>query len=279
MTTQGPDRLAAPVQPAAAPAPRARHHAVCHGPLPTAEAAFGLQPAAPAIPLASSFCQVQAGDGGNCTIEQQSSSNRYDSSRCTVRSSSARPICPRNRRATAVTVARSPAGDAPAAVARHTGNAAFAAQQSQQELDGGEGAVQPVRPAGKLQWVTTKPPAPPEGGLRRFPALAAPACRSQQQQRHGRLESACATAASCRGAPPPCHSSAPLTPKVAKATACALHAAAPPLPRPLARLRPQRQQALTPARGEPAALAHREAGKHARSRHAPNRHITGAVAT
>ena len=40
----------------------------------------------------------QAEDGGKYTIEQQSSSNRYDSSRCTVRSSSARPIYPRNRR-------------------------------------------------------------------------------------------------------------------------------------------------------------------------------------
>jgi hypothetical protein len=160
-----------------------------------------------------------------------------------------------------------------------TGNAALAAQQSQQELGGGEGAVQPVRPAGKLQWMTTKPPAPPDGGLRRISALAAPACRSQQQQRHGRQESACATAASRRGAPAPCHSSALLTPNVAKETTCTPHAAAPPLPHPLARLRSHRQQSLPPLPGEPAVPAHHEAGEHARSRHPPNRHITGAVAT
>jgi hypothetical protein len=51
MKTQGSDRLAAPVRPAAAPAPRARSYAVCHGPLPTAEAALGLQPAASAVSL------------------------------------------------------------------------------------------------------------------------------------------------------------------------------------------------------------------------------------
>lgn len=143
--------------------------------------------------------------------------------------------------------------DAPAAVARHTGNAAVAAQHSQQELGGGEGAGQPVRPAGKLQWMTTKPPAPADGGLRRISALAAPACRPQQQRRHGRLESACATVASRRGAPAPCHSSALLTPNVAKETTCAPHAAAPPLPHPLARLRPHRRQSC-------AALARRAGG-------------------
>ena len=219
---------------------------------------------------------MQAEDGGNYTIEQQSSDNRCDSSRCTMRSSSTSTICPHNRRVTAVATAHSPAAGAPAAA---VGNATPAAQQLQQELGGGEGAVQPVRPAGKLQCVTTKPPAPPDGGLRRFSALAAPACRSQQQQWHGRPGSTWATAASRRGAPAPCHSSALLTPNVAKATACAPHAAAPPLPHPLARLRSHRQQSLPPLPGEPAAPAHHEAGEHARSRHPPNRHITGAVAT
>ena len=99
LITEGPGRLAAPVQPAAAPAPRARHHTVRHGPLPAAGAALGLQPAASAISLASPFCQMQAEDGGNYTIEQQSSDNRCDSSRCTMRSSSARPIYLQERRA------------------------------------------------------------------------------------------------------------------------------------------------------------------------------------
>ena len=49
MITQGFDRLAAPIRPAAAPAPRSRQHDVCHGSLPTAEAALGLQPAASAV--------------------------------------------------------------------------------------------------------------------------------------------------------------------------------------------------------------------------------------
>ena len=49
MITQGFDRLAAPSRPAAAPAPRSRQHDVCHGSLPTAEAALGLQPAASAV--------------------------------------------------------------------------------------------------------------------------------------------------------------------------------------------------------------------------------------
>ena len=43
--------------------------------------------------------QMQAEDGGNYTIEQQSSGKRCDSSRCTVHNSSVRPICPRKRRA------------------------------------------------------------------------------------------------------------------------------------------------------------------------------------
>jgi len=53
MMTQGLDRTAAPTQPAAAPAPRARLYTVCHGPLPTAEAVFGLQPAASAVSACS----------------------------------------------------------------------------------------------------------------------------------------------------------------------------------------------------------------------------------
>jgi hypothetical protein len=60
MMTQGAGRPAAPTQPAAAPAPRARLYAVCHGPLPTAEAALGLQPAAPAVSLDQFICQMQA---------------------------------------------------------------------------------------------------------------------------------------------------------------------------------------------------------------------------
>ena len=43
--------------------------------------------------------QMQAEDGGNYTIEQQSSGKRCDSSRCTVHNSSVRPIYPRKRRA------------------------------------------------------------------------------------------------------------------------------------------------------------------------------------
>ena len=51
------------------------------------------------VSLVGSFiCQKQGGDRGNCTIGQQSSSNRCDSSRCTVRSYFARAIYPRNRR-------------------------------------------------------------------------------------------------------------------------------------------------------------------------------------
>jgi hypothetical protein len=132
-------------------------------------------------------------------------------------------------------------------------SAAPAAQQSKQELGGGEGTMRPVRPPRKLHRVAPNSAAPSGGGLRHFLALAAPACWSQQQQLHGRPESACATAASRRGAPAPCHSSAPLTPNVAKATTCAPHAAVPPLPRPLARLRPHRRQSC-------AALARRAGG-------------------
>ena len=113
--------------------------------------------------------------------------------------------------------------------------------------------MRPVRPPRKLHRVAPNSAAPSGGGLRHFLALAAPACWSQQQQLHGRPESACATAASRRGAPAPCHSSAPLTPNVAKATTCAPHAAVPPLPRPLARLRPHRRQSC-------AALARRAGG-------------------
>ena len=47
----------------------------------------------------SSSVQVEVQVGENYTIEQQSSSNRYDSSRCTVRSSSARPVYLQKRRA------------------------------------------------------------------------------------------------------------------------------------------------------------------------------------
>jgi len=54
MMTQGLDRPAAPVQPAAAPAPHARRHTVCHGTLPTAQAALRLQPAVSAVSSGSS---------------------------------------------------------------------------------------------------------------------------------------------------------------------------------------------------------------------------------
>ena len=54
MITQGIDSLAAPAQPAAAPVPHARRQTVCHGPLPTVEAALGLQLAASAVSLGSS---------------------------------------------------------------------------------------------------------------------------------------------------------------------------------------------------------------------------------
>jgi hypothetical protein len=97
--TQGFDRLAAQPRPAVAPAPRAQLYTVCSGKFLAAEAALGLQPAASAVSLDDVICQMQGGDGGNYTIEQQSSCNHCDSSRCTVRNSSGRPVCPRNRRA------------------------------------------------------------------------------------------------------------------------------------------------------------------------------------
>ena len=99
MIIQGCDRPAAPVRPAAAPAPRARLHAVCRGPSPAAEAAFGLQPAASAVSSWGNPAVLLQAAVEKYTIGQQSSSNQCDSSRCTVRSSAARSIYPRNRRA------------------------------------------------------------------------------------------------------------------------------------------------------------------------------------
>ena len=96
--TQGFGRLTAPVRPAAALVPRARQYVVCRGPFQTLKAALGLQPAASAVSLGSFICQMQEEGGGNYTIEQQSSGNRCDSRRFSVRSSSARPSYPRNRR-------------------------------------------------------------------------------------------------------------------------------------------------------------------------------------
>ena len=65
MMIQGFDRLAAPARKVAAPAPRARWHAVCYGTFPASEAALGLQPAASAVSLGSFICQMQGEDGGN----------------------------------------------------------------------------------------------------------------------------------------------------------------------------------------------------------------------
>jgi len=64
MMTQGLDRPAAPSRPAAAPVPCARLYTVCRGTFSAAEAALGLQPAAPAVSLDDSICQMQGGDGG-----------------------------------------------------------------------------------------------------------------------------------------------------------------------------------------------------------------------
>jgi hypothetical protein len=52
--TQGLNRPAAPAEPAAAPAPRARLQIVCRRPCPAVEAALGLQPPAPAV-----LCLIQ----------------------------------------------------------------------------------------------------------------------------------------------------------------------------------------------------------------------------
>ena len=99
MIIQGCDRPAAPARPPAAPAPRTRLHAVCRGPSPAAEAAFGLQPAASAVSSWGNPAVLLQAAVEKYTIGQQSSSNQCDSSRCTVRSSAARSIYPRNRRA------------------------------------------------------------------------------------------------------------------------------------------------------------------------------------
>ena len=48
-------------------------YSVRHGACLAAEAAWGLQPAAPAVSQGSSICQMQGGGGGNCTMGQQSS--------------------------------------------------------------------------------------------------------------------------------------------------------------------------------------------------------------
>ena len=87
------DSTAPLLQPGQQPPPttRARLPMVRCGTLPAAEAALGLQTAAAAGSSGVFHLQKQGGDGGNCTIGQQSSSNRCDSSRCTVRSSAARP--------------------------------------------------------------------------------------------------------------------------------------------------------------------------------------------
>jgi len=98
MMTQGLDRPAAPIQPAAAPAPCTRRHVVCHGTFPAAEAALGLQPAAPAVSSGSSSVRCRERAEGISRSSSRSSGNRCDSSRCTVHSSSARPIYLRNGR-------------------------------------------------------------------------------------------------------------------------------------------------------------------------------------
>ena len=109
MMTQGLDHLAATTRPAATPAPRARQYVVCHGPLPAAEAALGLQPAASAVSWGNSAVLVQVQAVEKCTIEQQSSSNWCDSARCTVRSSVVRSNYPRNRRVVQRYLPRAPA--------------------------------------------------------------------------------------------------------------------------------------------------------------------------
>ena len=70
-------------------------------PRDTADGASSFETAASCICRVVGFiiCQMQASGGGNYTTGQQSSGNRCDSSRCTVRSSSARPIYLRDRRA------------------------------------------------------------------------------------------------------------------------------------------------------------------------------------
>ena len=89
---------------------RARLYTVRRGTFPAAGAALGLQPAAPAVSSGNPAVLVQVQAAEKYTTGQQSSGNRCDSSRCTVRSSSARPIYPRIQRVTQHHAPRKPGG-------------------------------------------------------------------------------------------------------------------------------------------------------------------------